>query len=154
MVEELIFGRFGLSSCSTKSLLACLMWLETYALIAVCMFVCLFVFGSRQPLGFDSTLPGISVNPTSNNSGPVSRKSRKLFGPEKAFLKPRPAYSEKLIFSCVVKEIKIKITFRASRRLKIQDELCHLKCVGTFEKRTPGYLFKWPCVAPNAGEVW
>ena len=122
MVEELVFGWSGLSAYSTKSLLACLMWLETYALIAVCMFVCLF-FGSTQPIGFDSTLPGISVNPTSNNSGPVSRKSRKLFGPEKAFLKPRPAYSVKLIFSCIVKEIKIKITakFRASRRFRFED---------------------------------
>ena len=46
--------------------------------------------------------------------GPVSRKCRELFGPEK---KLRPAYSIKLVFSYVVKGIKIKITakFRASR---------------------------------------
>ena len=51
---------------------------------------------------------------------PVSRKSRELFGPEKPFVKLRPAYSVKLVFSYVVKGIKIKITakFRASRRLE------------------------------------
>ena len=55
--------------------------------------------------------------------GPVSRKSRKLFGPEKPFEKLRPAYSVKLVFSDVVKGIKIKITakFRASRRLRFED---------------------------------
>ena len=55
--------------------------------------------------------------------GPVSRKSRKLFGPEKPFVKLRPAYSVKLVFSYVVKGIKIKITakFRASRRLSFED---------------------------------
>ena len=38
-----------------------------------------------------------------NNQGPVSRKPRELFGPEKPFVKVRPAYSVKLIFSYVVK---------------------------------------------------
>ena len=54
---------------------------------------------------------------------PVSRKSRELFGPEKPFVKLRPAYSVKLVFSYVVKGIKIKITakFRASRRLRFED---------------------------------
>ena len=33
------------------------------------------------------------------NQGPVSRKSRKLLGPEKPFVKLRPANSVKLIFS-------------------------------------------------------
>ena len=41
--------------------------------------------------------------------GLVSRKSRKLFGPEKPFVRLRSAYSVKLIFSYVVKGIKIKI---------------------------------------------
>ena len=63
--------------------------------------------------------------------GPVSRMSRELFGSEKPFVKLRPAYSVKLIFSHVVKGIKTKIMakFRASRRfdLKIQRELCHPK---------------------------
>ena len=35
--------------------------------------------------------------------GPASRKSRKLFGPVKPFIKLRPAYSVKLVFSYVVK---------------------------------------------------
>ena len=33
------------------------------------------------------------------NLGPVSWKLRKLFGPEKLFLRPRPAYSIRLVFS-------------------------------------------------------
>ena len=39
------------------------------------------------------------------------------------FVKLRPAYSIKLVFSYVVKGIKIKITakFRASRRLRFKD---------------------------------
>ena len=55
--------------------------------------------------------------------GPVSRKSRKLFGPEKPFVKLWPAYSVKLVFSCVVKGIKIKITakFCPWRRLCFED---------------------------------
>ena len=55
--------------------------------------------------------------------GPVSRKSRELFGPEKPFVRVRPAYSVKLVFSYVVKGIKIKIIakFRASRRLRFED---------------------------------
>ena len=78
--------------------------------------------------------------------GPVSRKSRELFGPEKPFVKVRPAYSVKLVFSYVVKGIKIKITakFRASRRLhfedtkKIMSPEIRPKSFGTFEKRAPG----------------
>ena len=73
---------------------------------------------------------------------PVSRKSRKLFGPVKPFVELRPAYSVKLVFSYVVKGIEIKITakFRASRRLRFEDtkrimspEMCP-KRFGTFEK--------------------
>ena len=58
-----------------------------------------------------------------SKQGPVSRKSRTLFGPEKPFVKVRPAYSVKLVFSYVVKGIKIKITakFRALRRLRFED---------------------------------
>ena len=77
--------------------------------------------------------------------GPVSRKSRELFGPEKPFVKSRPAYSVKLIFSHVVKGIKIKIMvkFRASRRLRFEDTNRIIspeirpKSFGTFEKQTP-----------------
>ena len=76
---------------------------------------------------------------------PVSRKSRKLFGPEKPFAKLRPAYSVKLVFSYVAKGIKIKITakFRASRHLRIEDTKRIIspemppKSFGTFEKRVP-----------------
>ena len=78
--------------------------------------------------------------------GTVSRKSRGLFGPEKQFVKLRPAYSVKLIFSLVVKWIKIKITakFRASRRLRFEDTKRVMspeirpKSFGTFEKQVPG----------------
>ena len=38
--------------------------------------------------------------------GRVSQKSRELCGPEKPFVKVRPAYSVKLVFSYVVKGIK------------------------------------------------
>ena len=78
--------------------------------------------------------------------GPVSRKSRKLFGPEKPFVKPRPAYSVKPVFSYVVNGIKIKITakFRASRRLSFEDTKRIMspemrpKSLGTFEKQARG----------------
>ena len=68
-----------------------------------------------------------------------------LESPEKPFVKLRPAYSVKLVFSYIVKGIKIKITakFRASRRLRFGDtkrivspEICP-KSFGTFEKRAP-----------------
>ena len=78
--------------------------------------------------------------------GPVFRKSRELSGPEKPFVKLLPAYSIKLIFSHVVKGIKIKITavFRASRRLRfegtkrITSPEIRPKSFGTFEKQAPG----------------
>ena len=80
--------------------------------------------------------------------GPVSRKSRELFGPEKPVVKLRPAYSVKLVFSYVVKGIKIKITakFRASRRLRFEDtkRIMSLEIrpnsFGTFEKQAPGHF--------------
>jgi len=55
--------------------------------------------------------------------GGVSRKSRKLFGSEKRFVKLRPVNFLKLVFSYVVKGIKIEIgaKFRASRRLGFED---------------------------------
>ena len=76
---------------------------------------------------------------------PVSRKSRKLFGLEKPFLRLRPAYSVKLVFSYVVKGIKSKIItkFCASRRLRFEDTKRIMspemrpKSSGTFEKRAP-----------------
>ena len=80
------------------------------------------------------------------NLGPVSRKSRELFGPEKPFVKLRPAFSVKLVFSYVVKGIQIKITakFSASRRLRFEDTKRIMspetrpKSFGTFEKQAPG----------------
>ena len=81
--------------------------------------------------------------------GPVSRKSRELFEPRKPFVKVRPAYSVKLVFSYVVKGIKTKITakFRASRRLRFEDTKrimppeISLKSFGTFEKQAPGVCY-------------
>ena len=86
-----------------------------------------------------------SANPAGGQE-PVSRKSRKLFGPEKPFVKLRPAYSVKLVFSYVVNGIKIKITakFRSSRRLRFEDTKRIMspemrpKSFGTSEKRAPG----------------
>ena len=80
--------------------------------------------------------------------GPVSRKPRELFGPEKPVVKLRPAYSVKLVFSYVVKGIKVKITakFRASRRLRFVDTKRIVspeigpKSFGTFEKQAPGQI--------------
>ena len=93
-----------------------------------------------------------------SGQGPVSRKSRELFGPEKAFVKVGPAYSVKLVFSYGVKGIKIKITvkFRASRRLRFEDTKRIMspeirpKSFGSFEKQAPGARFSkapktsWP----------
>ena len=82
--------------------------------------------------------------------GPVSRKSRNLFGPEKPFVKLRPVYSVKLLFSYVEKGIKMKITakFRASRRLRFEDTKRIMspemspKSFGTFEKQAPDPSYK------------
>ena len=79
--------------------------------------------------------------------GSVSRKSRELFGPEKPFEKLRPSYSVKLIFSYVVKEIKITAKFGASRRLRFEDSKRIMspeirpKRFGTFEKQAPGLRY-------------
>jgi len=53
----------------------------------------------------------------------VSQKIRKLFEPEKQFVKLRPARSIKLVFPFVVKSIKIKITakFRDMEHLRFED---------------------------------
>ena len=52
-------------------------------------------------------------SPKNWDQGAVSRKCRKLFGPEKPFLKLRPAYSVKLVFWYIVKGTKIKITTKS-----------------------------------------
>ena len=84
---------------------------------------------------------------------PVSRKSRKPFGPEELFLKLRLAHCVKLVFSYVVKGRNIKITgkFRALRRLRFENTKrtmspeMRLTSFGTFEKRGPGFptCFAW-----------
>jgi len=53
----------------------------------------------------------------------VSQKTRKLYGPEKPFVKLRPAYSVKLVFLYVVKGIKIKITatFCDTEQFRFED---------------------------------
>ena len=53
----------------------------------------------------------------------VSQKTRELYGPEKPFVKLRPAYSVNLVFLHVVKGIKIKITakFRDTEHLRFED---------------------------------
>ena len=79
-------------------------------------------------------------------------------GPEKPFVKLRPAYFLKLIFSHVVnKGIKIKITakFRASRRLRFEDTKrimspeIRLKSFGTFEKHAPGHISGGRLLSPQ-----
>ena len=105
----------------------------------------------RKPLGAEQRTnklnphmkPDVGIEP---GPGAVSRKSRKLFGPEKPFVKLRPAYSVKLVFSYVVKGIKIIITakFCASGRHRFEDTKRIMspemrpKSLGTFEKRAPG----------------
>ena len=79
---------------------------------------------------------------------PVSRKSRKLFGPEKPFVRLQAPYSLKVVFSFVVKGIKTKIAakFRAARHLRFEDTKTIVspemrpKRFGTFEKRAPPNL--------------
>ena len=90
----------------------------------------------------------------------VSQKTRKLYGPEKPFVNLRPAYSVKLVFSYVVKGIKIKITsrHRTPSFWRHKENYVTRKAFGTFEKRAPEREFKpWPlrcwCSAPPV-ELW
>ena len=80
---------------------------------------------SQEQEGECAVILFIELEASVNNwlLGPVSRKSRKLFAPEKLFLKLRPVYSVKLVFSNVVKRTPLKITakFRASRGLSFED---------------------------------
>ena len=70
-----------------------------------------------------------------------------LESPEKPFIKLRPSYSVKLVFSYVVKGIKIKMTakFRASICLRFEDTKKIMspemvpKSFGTFEKQALGH---------------
>ena len=82
-----------------------------------------------------------------SGQGPVSRKSRKLFGREKPFVKLRLASSGKPVFSYKGIKIKRNAKFRASRRLRSEDTKRIMspemrpKIFGTFEKRAPGARF-------------
>ena len=73
------------------------------------------------------SLPGFPGRDTptalANYCGPARARDPFLESPEKPFLELRPADSVKLVFSYVVKGIKIKVTakFRASRRLRFED---------------------------------
>ena len=76
----------------------------------------------------------------------------KLLRPEKPFVKLRSAHALKLVFSYVVKGIKIKITakFCSSRRLSFEDKKIIMslemspKSVGTFGKQAPARLAEIP----------
>jgi len=84
-------------------------------------------------------------------------KVLETFQAQKSFIIPlRPAYSVKLVVSCVVKGLEIKRTakFHASRRLRFEDAIRVIspkmrpKSFGTFEKRACNlayiyYLQSW-----------
>ena len=57
------------------------------------------------------------------DAGPFLESPENLFGLEKPFVKPQLAHFVRLVFSYVVKRIKIKVTakFCASRRLSFED---------------------------------
>ena len=93
---------------------------------------------------------GIWFTSPAHGAGARFSKVPRTLRARKAFVKSRPAYSVKLIFSHVVKGIKIKITakFRASRRLRFEDTKRIMspeirpKSFGTFEEQAPGHIIK------------
>ena len=79
---------------------------------------------SNRKHSFNSILKKLVNTPkncfkTPGGQACVSQKTRKLYEPEKPFVKLLSAYSVKLVFSHVVKEIKMKITakFRDTKHL-------------------------------------
>ena len=98
---------------------------------------------------------------TNKRPGAHFSKVSKNFGPEKPFVKLRPAYSAKLVFSYVGKGWKIKITvkLRVSRRLHFEDRKTIMspemrpKSFGTFEKRAPDpvYILLFKCSTQSRG---
>ena len=76
----------------------------------------------------------------------VSQKTRKLYEPEKQFVKLRPAYSIKLVFPYVVKAIKIKIT------AKYRD-MEHLRFEDTKRIMSPEKFRDFRETAPRTGDV-
>ena len=102
-----------------------------------------------KPLALEThAARGARGMPNYKLQGPVSQMSRKRFGSEKPFLNLRPAYSVKVVFSYVAKEIKIKITtkFRASRRPCFEDTK-RVMSPETFEKRAPRHQQTFPEVS-------
>ena len=102
----------------------------------------------NEKLNIWDQLPGPlpTAQSKSKGRGPWNEVALFLESPEKQFVKFRPAYSLKLDFSYVVKEIKIKITAKvfASRRFRFEDTKRIMspemspKSFGTFEKRATG----------------
>ena len=82
---------------------------------------------------------------TAAKRGPVSRKSRKFFGPEKPFVKTPTClfFKAGLFICCKRNKIKITATFLASRRLRFEDTKRIMspemrpKSLGTFERNGP-----------------
>ena len=70
----------------------------------------------NNSIGFGSSYPVASTIQPLNSWGlcPVSRKSRKLFGSENPFVKLRPPNSVKLVFSYLVKGLKIETNNKVS----------------------------------------
>jgi len=67
-----------------------------------------------------------------------------LESPEKPFVKLRPTYSVKLFFWYIVKEIKIKIKFHTSKRLRFEDTK---KIMSTEKSRDSRETGRWPVLA-------
>ena len=78
----------------------------------------------------------------------VSQKTRQLYEPEKPFVKLRTAYSVKLVFSYLVKGIKIKITakFRDTEHLRFEDtkRIMSPEKFRDFRETSPWPLFGLP----------
>ena len=112
---------------------------------------------------FDSLRHFMTFFVNISDKRPVSWKSQKRFGPEKPFLKLRPAYSVKLVFWYVVKGIQFKITakFLILRRLRFEDTKRTMspkirpKSVGTFKKQAPGVMEAyWGQLASTSVQSW
>ena len=74
------------------------------------------------------------------NQGSISRKSRKLFGPEKPFLKLRSVYSKRLIFyyDFQIPKDKFVAKCHAWKRLRFTKEIMSPEMrPKSFEKRAP-----------------
>ena len=88
--------------------------------------------------------------------GPVSRKSRELFGPEKSVLKLQSACFEKLIFLhvCNVRKAKRTAKFEGLEPRRCEDKKAIVapeigpKSFGTFEKLGPD-LVEFYFLAPQ-----